>query len=119
MLASSCTFAGRPSILISNSAIQLNQKPGVRLISVKPFCFHNIIKDKHSISLEQPRKRLLGKTKVAESTPPTKGSILCNNCDGNGMVQCSQCDGNGVNSIDHFNGRFKAGEICWLCRHGF
>ncbi|KAG8500870.1 hypothetical protein CXB51_002886 [Gossypium anomalum] len=22
----------------------------------------------------------------------------------------------GVNSVDHFNGQFKAGGLCWLCR---
>ncbi|KAG7030389.1 hypothetical protein SDJN02_08736, partial [Cucurbita argyrosperma subsp. argyrosperma] len=30
-------------------------------------------------------------------------------------VLCSQCKGTGVNSVDHFNGQFKAGSICWLC----
>ncbi|GAV68349.1 hypothetical protein CFOL_v3_11852 [Cephalotus follicularis] len=43
-------------------------------------------------------------------------SILCADCDGNGAVQCSQCKGTGVNSVDHFNGQFKAGGLCWLCR---
>ncbi|OVA00426.1 hypothetical protein BVC80_9089g3 [Macleaya cordata] len=43
-------------------------------------------------------------------------SIVCKNCDGNGAVQCSQCKGTGVNSVDHFNGQFKAGGLCWLCR---
>ncbi|KAG7021244.1 hypothetical protein SDJN02_17932, partial [Cucurbita argyrosperma subsp. argyrosperma] len=33
-----------------------------------------------------------------------------------GAVQCAQCQGTGVNSEDHFNGRFKAGGLCWLCR---
>ena len=32
-----------------------------------------------------------------------------------GAVLCSQCKGDGVNSVDHFNGQFKAGESCWLC----
>jgi len=31
-------------------------------------------------------------------------------------VACSQCKGGGVNLIDHFNGQFKAGALCWLCR---
>ncbi|XP_059637974.1 protein BUNDLE SHEATH DEFECTIVE 2, chloroplastic-like [Cornus florida] len=43
-------------------------------------------------------------------------SLVCANCDGNGAVVCSQCKGNGVNSVDHFNGQFKAGGLCWLCR---
>ncbi|KAK2984105.1 hypothetical protein RJ640_018130 [Escallonia rubra] len=33
-----------------------------------------------------------------------------------GAIQCKQCKGNGVNSVDHFNGQFKAGGLCWLCR---
>ncbi|XP_010541921.1 PREDICTED: uncharacterized protein LOC104815279 [Tarenaya hassleriana] len=45
-----------------------------------------------------------------------KNSILCPDCEGNGAVACSQCKGSGVNSVDHFNGQFKAGAICWLCR---
>ncbi|TKY54868.1 hypothetical protein E2542_SST19282 [Spatholobus suberectus] len=43
-------------------------------------------------------------------------SIVCSDCDGNGAILCTQCKGTGVNSVDHFNGRFKAGELCWLCR---
>ncbi|CAN0900231.1 Protein BUNDLE SHEATH DEFECTIVE 2, chloroplastic [Linum grandiflorum] len=43
-------------------------------------------------------------------------SIVCTGCEGNGAVSCSQCKGAGVNSEDHFNGRFKAGGLCWLCR---
>ncbi|XP_054806915.1 protein BUNDLE SHEATH DEFECTIVE 2, chloroplastic-like [Prosopis cineraria] len=43
-------------------------------------------------------------------------SIICSNCEGNGAVLCSQCKGTGVNSVDHFNGQFKAGGLCWLCR---
>ncbi|CAK7337387.1 unnamed protein product [Dovyalis caffra] len=49
-----------------------------------------------------------------KSTKPN--SIVCANCDGNGAVLCSQCKGAGVNSVDHFNGQFKAGGLCWLCR---
>ncbi|KAB2016368.1 hypothetical protein ERO13_D08G087900v2 [Gossypium hirsutum] len=33
-----------------------------------------------------------------------------------GAKQCSQCKGTGFNSVDHFNGQFKAGGLCWLCR---
>jgi DnaJ-class molecular chaperone len=43
-------------------------------------------------------------------------TLVCQTCDGNGAVACSQCQGDGLNSVDHFNGRFKAGTICWLCR---
>ncbi|XP_028779309.1 protein SPA, chloroplastic isoform X2 [Neltuma alba] len=42
-------------------------------------------------------------------------SVICGDCDGNGAVLCSQCKGTGVNSADLFNGKFKAGESCWLC----
>ncbi|EPS61528.1 hypothetical protein M569_13269, partial [Genlisea aurea] len=48
------------------------------------------------------------------STKPN--SILCTECEGNGAKQCTQCGGSGVNSVDHFNGQFKAGGLCWLCR---
>ncbi|XP_061345253.1 protein BUNDLE SHEATH DEFECTIVE 2, chloroplastic [Gastrolobium bilobum] len=43
-------------------------------------------------------------------------SIVCSDCDGNGAISCTQCKGTGVNSVDHFNGQFKAGGLCWLCR---
>ncbi|KAG5048421.1 hypothetical protein JHK85_009524 [Glycine max] len=33
----------------------------------------------------------------------------------NRAVLCSQCKGSGVNSVDIFNGQFKAGDTCWLC----
>ena len=49
--------------------------------------------------------------------PDTKpNSILCADCEGNGAKVCGQCQGSGVNSQDHFNGQFKAGQLCWLCR---
>eukprot|EP00249_Psilotum_nudum_P002181 c15077_g1_i1 orf=95-580(-) len=63
------------------------------------------------------RKQRSIKAKVAESTSASKpSSIVCPQCDGNGVVSCSQCKGSGINSVDHFNGRFKAGTSCWLCR---
>lgn len=37
-------------------------------------------------------------------------------CKFTGAIVCTQCEGRGVNSVDHFNGRFKAGALCWLCR---
>ncbi|CAA6666413.1 unnamed protein product [Spirodela intermedia] len=55
--------------------------------------------------------------KVSGSDPTTKvNSIVCADCEGNGAIQCTQCKGTGVNSEDHFGGRFKAGQTCWLCR---
>ncbi|QCE16240.1 uncharacterized protein LOC114180802 isoform X1 [Vigna unguiculata] len=54
--------------------------------------------------------------KAAKEDRNTKpNSVICADCDGNGAVQCSQCKGNGVNSVDIFNGQFKAGDSCWLC----
>ncbi|KAJ7966174.1 Chaperone protein DnaJ-like [Quillaja saponaria] len=55
-------------------------------------------------------------TKAAKNSQSTKpNSVICGDCDGNGAVLCSQCKGSGVNSVDIFNGRFKAGDSCWLC----
>ncbi|XP_073156758.1 protein BUNDLE SHEATH DEFECTIVE 2, chloroplastic [Henckelia pumila] len=57
------------------------------------------------------------KVKATGSEPSTKtNSILCTECEGNGAKQCTQCEGTGINSVDHFNGQFKAGGLCWLCR---
>ncbi|KAG4195996.1 hypothetical protein ERO13_A06G143050v2, partial [Gossypium hirsutum] len=53
-------------------------------------------------------------TEKNQSTKPT--SIVCADCEGNGAKQCSQCKGTGVNSVDHFNGQFKASELCWLSK---
>ncbi|XP_065850097.1 protein BUNDLE SHEATH DEFECTIVE 2, chloroplastic-like isoform X2 [Euphorbia lathyris] len=64
-------------------------------------------------------KRCRVKTKAAAAAPsnqnPKRKSVICDDCDGNGAVLCSQCKGDGVNSVDFFNGQFKAGESCWLC----
>ncbi|KAI3443724.1 hypothetical protein Pfo_000389 [Paulownia fortunei] len=55
--------------------------------------------------------------KATDNKSSTKpNSILCVDCEGNGAKRCSQCEGNGVDSMDHFNGQFKAGALCWLCR---
>ncbi|KAK2357836.1 hypothetical protein P8452_77060 [Trifolium repens] len=54
---------------------------------------------------------------TGDSSPATKSrTLFCPDCDGNGAIACSQCQGGGVNLIDHYNGRFKAGGLCWLCR---
>eukprot|EP00475_Leptophrys_vorax_P038083 TRINITY_DN6651_c0_g3_i1.p1 TRINITY_DN6651_c0_g3~~TRINITY_DN6651_c0_g3_i1.p1 ORF type:complete len:160 (-),score=7.52 TRINITY_DN6651_c0_g3_i1:344-763(-) len=52
----------------------------------------------------------------AAAAAAKNGTILCPDCDGNGAVQCTQCKGEGVNLEDHFQGRFKQGTTCWLCR---
>ncbi|KAL2622621.1 hypothetical protein R1flu_002826 [Riccia fluitans] len=68
----------------------------------------------------RPTPRHSGCEALPEPVPgapaETIKSIVCGNCDGNGAVVCSQCHGNGLNTQDHFNGRFKAGTTCWLCR---
>ncbi|KAF4377291.1 protein BUNDLE SHEATH DEFECTIVE 2, chloroplastic [Cannabis sativa] len=72
----------------------------------------------HLLTLLGPRFRCLKvKAKAANKSNQSKKpkSVLCDDCDGNGAVQCSQCLGNGVNSVDFFNGQFKAGDSCWLC----
>ncbi|KAK6151808.1 hypothetical protein DH2020_014443 [Rehmannia glutinosa] len=51
-----------------------------------------------------------------KSSTTKRNSILCTDCEGNGCKKCSQCEGTGVNIVDHFNGQFKAGGLCWLCR---
>ncbi|CAH9098728.1 unnamed protein product [Cuscuta europaea] len=56
-------------------------------------------------------------SKATHNTQDTKTkSIVCDDCDGNGAILCSQCKGSSLNSVDHFNGQFKAGQLCWLCR---
>ncbi|KAK8543228.1 hypothetical protein V6N13_136243 [Hibiscus sabdariffa] len=55
--------------------------------------------------------------KAADKNQSTQSkSIVCPDCEANGSKQCPQCQGTGVNAVDHFNGRFKAGGLCWLCR---
>ncbi|KAG8376004.1 hypothetical protein BUALT_Bualt09G0017900 [Buddleja alternifolia] len=57
------------------------------------------------------------KVKATENKSETKvNSIICGDCEGNGCKKCTQCQGSGVNIVDHFNGQFKAGAMCWLCR---
>ncbi|XP_027902489.1 uncharacterized protein LOC114162727 isoform X1 [Vigna unguiculata] len=57
------------------------------------------------------------KVKATDDNKQTKAkSIVCPDCEGNGAISCTQCKGAGVNSVDHFNGQFKAGGLCWLCR---
>ncbi|XP_022731614.1 uncharacterized protein LOC111286087 isoform X3 [Durio zibethinus] len=57
------------------------------------------------------------KTKAADKNQSTKpNSIVCADCDGNGVKQCSQCKGTGVNTVDRYYGQLKAGGLCWLCR---
>ncbi|KAH1252832.1 hypothetical protein HKD37_04G009598 [Glycine soja] len=65
-------------------------------------------------------KAAKGNQNTNRNTKPN--SVICADCDGNDncllilrAVLCSQCKGSGVNSVDIFNGQFKAGDTCWLC----
>ncbi|XP_028190478.1 uncharacterized protein LOC114376513 isoform X2 [Glycine soja] len=63
-----------------------------------------------------PSFQSLKATEDKTTQSKTIRSIVCSDCDGNGAKSCTQCKGTGVNSVDHFNGQFKAGGLCWLCR---
>lgn len=78
---------------------------------------------RESSSSSSTRRRKIARELRATGNNADQGSsssdritLLCQTCDGNGAVACSQCQGDGLNSVDHFNGRFKAGTVCWLCR---
>ncbi|KAK9101990.1 hypothetical protein Sjap_019244 [Stephania japonica] len=89
----------------SGPLVSVSGTPKVCLIDYREFCGSRTAKPR-SIAV-----------KASNLTPATKpNSIVCADCDGNGAVVCSQCQGAGVNSVDHFNGQFKAGALCWLCR---
>ncbi|KAL5783126.1 hypothetical protein ACOSP7_008155 [Xanthoceras sorbifolium] len=76
----------------------------------KVCCIHGVFQNSKTDQAHSFR------VKAAASNRNTKpNSVICGDCDGNGAVQCSQCKGNGVNSVDLFNGQFKAGDSCWLC----
>ncbi|XP_009389972.2 protein BUNDLE SHEATH DEFECTIVE 2, chloroplastic isoform X2 [Musa acuminata AAA Group] len=68
-----------------------------------------------AVSRFQPL-RVKQATESSTNSGTKRNSIVCADCDGNGAKLCTQCQGTGVNSVDHFNGRFKAGASCWLCR---
>jgi len=44
------------------------------------------------------------------------GKAGCATCGGTGEKPCGQCAGGGVNQEDLFQGRFKKGDVCWLCK---
>ncbi|XP_047333180.1 protein BUNDLE SHEATH DEFECTIVE 2, chloroplastic-like [Impatiens glandulifera] len=96
------------------SSIKLPAKPG--FIDVHP---SNVVWLKDTIwKCENPKIRLFelkATAPAADNNDKNSKSIFCSNCEGNGAVACSQCKGSGVNSVDYFNGQFKAGASCWLC----
>ncbi|KAL1346891.1 hypothetical protein HN51_020426 [Arachis hypogaea] len=96
-LLTSLTITPTPGIYIKNHA---NSK-------------HNRV---NSVFQRSSTSRLIAKANAKGNQQNTKpNSMICADCDGNGAVQCSQCKGSGVNSVDVFNGQFKAGDSCWLC----
>ncbi|XP_022143000.1 uncharacterized protein LOC111012989 [Momordica charantia] len=93
-------------------------KPGVfvrNLVSRKAFQTNEAFQRTNPIRILSFEVKASGGSDSNQPTTKYK-SILCPDCEGNGAVNCSQCKGTGVNSEDHFNGRFKAGGLCWLCR---
>ncbi|GMY35864.1 protein BUNDLE SHEATH DEFECTIVE 2, chloroplastic [Fagus crenata] len=89
-------------------------KPG---IVIGKSVTRKVIRVNELFQKSQPAKFQSLEVKATESNPGTKtNSIVCADCDGNGAKVCTQCEGTGVNSVDHFNGQFKAGGLCWLCR---
>ncbi|XP_057524868.1 protein BUNDLE SHEATH DEFECTIVE 2, chloroplastic-like [Amaranthus tricolor] len=92
----------KPGILIGNSAITKVGKLHEKLPNLSSARFQTLVTN------ATEKNSLYPTTK--------KNSLVCDKCDGNGIKECSQCEGSGVNSQDHFNGQFKAGGLCWLCR---
>ncbi|KAL1554902.1 protein BUNDLE SHEATH DEFECTIVE 2, chloroplastic-like [Salvia divinorum] len=104
--------------LCSSPRISFNPSPKTGLISDRYTSGRvNWITDATNSSMNasyQPIKATPDDDK--KSTPAKVSSILCQDCEGNGAKQCGQCKGTGINSVDHFNGQYKAGASCWLCR---
>ncbi|THG13772.1 hypothetical protein TEA_004486 [Camellia sinensis var. sinensis] len=76
----------------------------------------NLTRDVIAVTAELGIRSISLLLQATDSNQSTKqNSIVCAKCEGNGAILCPQCEGNGVNSVDHFNGRFKAGGLCWLC----
>ncbi|KAK4746750.1 hypothetical protein SAY87_025787 [Trapa incisa] len=89
-------------------------KPGLivgKSVAGKVLRINELFRDSKNARLQSMEVKAMGNN---QNTKPN--SIVCADCDGNGAKQCTQCQGNGINSVDHFNGQFKAGGLCWLCR---
>ncbi|XVE53626.1 hypothetical protein DITRI_Ditri03aG0017800 [Diplodiscus trichospermus] len=94
-----------PRFLPFISAQKLRSISNASSCDQKPFSNHGAFAKLHPV-----------KAKATPSNRNTKpNSVICADCDGNGAVLCSQCKGSGVNSVDFFDGQFKAGDSCWLC----
>ncbi|AES91497.1 putative Heat shock protein DnaJ, cysteine-rich [Medicago truncatula] len=90
-----------PGAVIGNSVVR-------KAFPMKEVCLNSKAGNFQSLVVKATEDSSKGTTKVK--------SIVCADCTGNGAKECTQCQGSGVNLIDHFNGRFKAGGLCWLCR---
>ncbi|KAH0449325.1 hypothetical protein IEQ34_023125 [Dendrobium chrysotoxum] len=115
MINAGC-FACANSILISHLTKSSIASPCFP-ISKSKISFQKHRAHKPSTACSPNSKIQSFRVNAAGFNPSTKpNSIVCSDCDGNGAILCTQCKGTGVNSVDHFNGQFKAGELCWLCR---
>ncbi|XP_020225637.1 uncharacterized protein LOC109807513 [Cajanus cajan] len=92
--------SNRPEAVVGNSVTR-------KAFGMKEACQHSNVRKFQSLEVKA--------TEDGKQSTKTR-SIVCSDCDGNGAISCSQCKGTGVNAVDHFNGRFKAGGLCWLCR---
>ncbi|KAL9443383.1 hypothetical protein AB3S75_016690 [Citrus x aurantiifolia] len=97
------------------SSLKSSNRPGIAIESSVARKVIRVNEVFHSSRTVKIRSLKVKATDSNQSSTKTN-SIICPDCDGNGAVQCSQCKGTGVNSVDHFNGQFKAGGLCWLCR---
>ncbi|PON34717.1 Heat shock protein DnaJ, cysteine-rich domain containing protein [Parasponia andersonii] len=104
---------------LSSLSLKLIPKPGLCNCIANHILAHQAtLFPKHNVVINSPDPRFRSvKAKAAAKSNQNKkpNSVICGDCDGNGAVQCSQCQGVGVNSVDFFNGQFKAGDSCWLC----
>ena len=93
--------SNRPGAVTGNSVTR-------KAFEMKEVCQNSEVPNFQSLKVKATEDNTTKSTKVR--------SIVCSDCDGNGAKSCTQCKGTGVNSVDHFNGQFKAGGLCWLCR---
>ncbi|KHN06089.1 hypothetical protein glysoja_046812 [Glycine soja] len=102
---SSCTQGAISGNSVARKAFQINE--ACQDSKARNFQSLKVVETLSDVNLMQ----------AADGNPSTKTkSIVCPDCEGNGAILCTQCKGTGVNSVDHFNGQFKAGGLCWLCR---
>ncbi|KAL9440432.1 hypothetical protein AB3S75_019150 [Citrus x aurantiifolia] len=97
------------------SSLKSSNRPGIAIessVARKVIWVNEVFHSSRTVKIRSLKVKATDSNQSSTKT----NSIICPDCDGNGAVQCSQCKGTGVNSVDHFNGQFKAGGLCWLCR---